>query len=156
MELINTIMTLWSAMDDDEKRLLVLKLGKAAIDDGLVDEEVVSFTKDVGKSAPEPKRRKISKPFWIKRVDGIDNSKKGMFQVEGGWVNDVSTDVCEGGLVIVGTKEPRHYYLARAIDKERLVVDVGGNDMSINGLSRVTDANSFAGVKAEVQKHLPL
>jgi hypothetical protein len=146
-------MTLWGAMNMAEKKELILAIGEASVKDGLVSEEDV-------KSAPKAKKGKKSgkrmpyKPYWIKSVDGVDDTKKGMFRIEGEWVNDVQKDVSSGNMVIVGTKHPKHYYLAKRKDGASLTLATDGGDMTVPHLVRVTDADRFAGVEAAITKAL--
>ena len=136
-----------------EKKELILAIGEASVKDGLVSEEDV-------KSAPKAKKGKKSgkrmpyKPYWIKSVDGVDDTKKGMFRIEGEWVNDVQKDVSSGNMVIVGTKHPKHYYLAKRKDGASLTLATDGGDMTVPHLVRVTDADRFAGVEAAITKAL--
>lgn len=153
MTVIETVMTLWGAMNMAEKKELILAIGEASVKDGLVSEEDV-------KSAPKAKKGKKSgkrmpyKPYWIKSVDGVDDTKKGMFRIEGEWVNDVQKDVSSGNMVIVGTKHPKHYYLAKRKDGASLTLATDGGDMTVPHLVRVTDADRFAGVEAAITKVL--
>jgi hypothetical protein len=153
MTVIETVMTLWGAMSMAEKKELILAIGEASVKDGLVSEEDVT-------SAPKAKKGKKSgkrmpyKPYWIKSVDGVDDTKKGMFRIEGEWVNDVQKDVSSGNMVIVGTKHPKHYYLAKRKDGASLTLATDGGDMTIPHLVRVTDADRFAGVEAAITKAL--
>lgn len=153
MTVIETVMTLWGAMNMAEKKELILAIGEASVKDGLVSEEDV-------KSAPKAKKGKKSgkrmpyKPYWIKSVDGVDDTKKGMFRIEGEWVNDVQKDVTSGNMVIVGTKHPKHYYLAKRKDGASLTLATDGGDMTVPHLVRITDADRFAGVEAAITKVL--
>lgn len=153
MTVIETVMTLWGAMNMAEKKELILAIGEASVKDGLVSEEDV-------KSAPKAKKGKKSgkrmpyKPYWIKSVDGVDDTKKGMFRIEGEWVNDVQKDVSSGNMVIVGTKHPKHYYLAKRKDGASLTLATDGGDMTVPHLVRITDADRFAGVEAAITKAL--
>lgn len=153
MTVIETVMTLWGAMSMAEKKELILAIGEASVKDGLVSEEDV-------KSAPKAKKGKKSgkrmpyKPFWMKSVDGVDDTKKGMFRIEGEWVNDVQKDVASGNMVIVGTKSPKHYYLAKRRDGAYLTLAVDGADLSVGDLELIVDADRFAGVEAAITKAL--
>ncbi len=153
MTVIETVMTLWGAMSMAEKKELILALGEASVKDGIVSEDDV-------KSAPKAKKGKKSgkrmpyKPYWMKSVDGVDDTKKGMFRIEGTWVNDVQKDVSSGNMVIVGTKHPKHYYLAKRKDGASLTLATDGGDMTVPHLVLVTDADRFAGVETEITKAL--
>ena len=153
MTVIETVMTLWGAMSMAEKKELILALGEASVKDGIVSEDDV-------KSAPKAKKGKKSgkrmpyKPYWIKSVDGVDDTKKGMFRIEGTWVNDVQKNVSSGNMVIVGTKHPKHYYLAKRKDGASLTLATDGGDMTVPHLVLVTDADRFVGVEKEITKAL--
>ena len=150
MTVIETVMTLWGAMNMAEKKQLILAIGEASVEDGLVS---VKDTKPKAKGKKTGKRMPY-KPFWMKSVDGVDDTKKGMFRIEGGWVNDVKADVASGNMVIVGTKSPKHYYLAKRKDGAYLTLAVDGADLSVGDLELIADADRFAGVEAEITKTL--
>ena len=150
MTVIETVMTLWRAMNMAEKKQLILAIGEASVEDGLVS---VKDTKPKAKGKKTGKRMPY-KPFWMKSVDGVDDTKKGMFRIEGGWVNDVKADVASGNMVIVGTKSPKHYYLAKRKDGAYLTLAVDGADLSVGDLELIADADRFAGVEAEITKTL--
>ena len=153
MTVIETVMTLWGAMSMAEKKELILAIGEASVKDGLVSEEDVT-------SAPKAKKGKKSgkrmpyKPYWIKSVDGVDDTKKGMFRIEGEWVNDVQKDVSSGNMVIVGTKHPKHYYLAKRKDGATLTMNTDSGKMTVENLAKITDADRFMGVEAAITKAL--
>ena len=150
MTVIETVMTLWRAMNMAEKKQLILAIGEASVEDGLVS---VKDTKPKVKGKKTGKRMPY-KPFWMKSVDGVDDTKKGMFRIEGGWVNDVKADVAAGNMVIVGTKSPKHYYLAKRKDGAYLTLAVDGADLSVGDLELIADADRFAGVETEITKTL--
>lgn len=150
MTVIETVMTLWRAMNMAEKKQLILAIGEASVEDGLVS---VKDTKPKVKGKKTGKRMPY-KPFWMKSVDGVDDTKKGMFRIEGGWVNDVKADVASGNMVIVGTKSPKHYYLAKRKDGAYLTLAVDGADLSVGDLELIADADRFAGVETEITKTL--
>lgn len=150
MTVIETVMTLWRAMNMAEKKQLILAIGEASVEDGLVS---VKDTKPKAKGKKTGKRMPY-KPFWMKSVDGVDDTKKGMFRIEGGWVNDVKADVASGNMVIVGTKSPKHYYLAKRKDGAYLTLAVDGADLSVGDLELIADADRFTGVEAEITKTL--
>jgi len=150
MTVIETVMTLWGAMNMAEKKQLILAIGEASVEDGLVS---VKDTKPKAKGKKTGKRMPY-KPFWMKSVDGVDDTKKGMFRIEGGWVNDVKADVASGNMVIVGTKSPKHYYLAKRKDGAYLTLAIDGADVSVGDLELIADADRFAGVEAEITKTL--
>jgi hypothetical protein len=150
MTVIETVMTLWRAMNMAEKKQLILAIGEASVEDGLVS---VKDTKPKVKGKKTGKRMPY-KPFWMKSVDGVDDTKKGMFRVEGTWVNDVKADVASGNMVIVGTKSPKHYYLAKRKDGAYLTLAVDGADLSVGDLELIADADRFAGVETEITKTL--
>ena len=155
MTVIQTVMTLWGAMSMAEKKELILALGEASVKDGLVSEADLAKTK--AKKATKGKKsgkRMPYKPFWMKSVDGVDDTKKGMFRIEGTWVNDVQKDLAKGNMVIVGTKSPKHYYLAKRKDGATLTMDTDSGKMTVENLAKITDADRFMGVEAAITKAL--
>ena len=141
MSAIDSVMMFWDMMSTDEKKELILRIGERAMQDGIVDAKMIAGQK----------KRRSTKPFWMKTVEGVDPSKKGMFRVEGNWVNNVQRDVAEGNMVIVGTREPRHYWVGRRVDGAKMDI---ANGLVVEDIAHVTDADSFAGIEKEIEKAL--
>jgi hypothetical protein len=84
MEAVNIIMKLFTLMGEDEKRETVKRIGNDLDKSGLADEWAVKSAS--AKAAPKKKRRGAYRAFWMKSIDAIDLSKRGMDQISGGWV----------------------------------------------------------------------
>ncbi len=157
MKLIETIMELYSAMSADEKRDLIMAIGKRVVDDGVLTEsEMESMTMKVGGKA-KPKTKKAGgkfRPYWIKAVDSLDPSKKGIFAVVGGWINDVEKDLGVGALCMIGCKNPKYYYLCERKDGSSVEVTLGSDTKTIDGLSVIVDSAVYGDVHAEITKRL--
>lgn len=154
MKLIETIMELYSAMSTDEKRELITAIGKRVVDDGVLTESEMDSMVGGSTSKPKKKSRGNFRPFWIKAVDGIDPSKKGIFSIVGGWVNDVEKDLGTGALCMIGCKNPKYYYLCERKDGSSVDVTVGSDTKTIEGVSLIVDSAVYADVHAEVTKRL--
>ena len=116
MKLIETIMELYSAMSTDEKRELITAIGKRVVDDGVLTESEMDSMVGGSTSKSKKKGRGNFRPYWIKAVDSLDTSKKGIFAVVGGWVNDVEKDLGNGALCMIGCKNPKYYHLCERQD----------------------------------------
>jgi len=127
---IETIMTMYKAMDNDEKMDLTKAIGLQAIEDGLysVDDLPSGAAKTIlgspikatlSKPLPAGGGKKKgwkgkSLPYWIKEITNINPAQKGFHAWESEWVNDTK-DLAEGEVVLVGWKfEPKKYYLCKA------------------------------------------
>ena len=154
MKLIETIMDLYSAMSTDEKRELITAIGKRVVDDGVLTESEMDAMVGGSTSKPKKKGRGNFRPYWIKAVDSLDTSKKGIFAVVGGWVNDVEKDLGNGALCMIGCKNPKYYYLCERKDDESVEINLGSSTNTIYGLSVIVDSAVYADVHAEVTKRL--
>jgi hypothetical protein len=154
MKLIETIMELYSAMSTDEKRELITAIGKRVVDDGVLTESDMDSMVGGSTSKPKKKGRGNFRPFWIKAVDSIDPSKKGIFSIVGGWVNDVEKDLGTGALCMIGCKNPKYYYLCERKDGSSVDVTVGSDTKTIEGVSLIVDSAVYGDVHAEVTKRL--
>ena len=153
MKLIETIMELYSAMSTDEKRELITAIGKRVVDDGVLTESDMDSVVG-GKAKPKKKGRGSFRPFWIKAVDSIDASKKGIFSIVGGWVNDVEKDLGTGALCMIGCKNPKYYVLCERKDGSSVDIPVGSDTKTIDGLSVIKESVVYGDVHAEVTKRL--
>jgi hypothetical protein len=99
MEAVNIVMRLFKAMDEAEKKEVVLQIGNELDGSGLADKW------EAKTSAPKKKRRGSYKPYWMKRVDGVDKRKRGMDQLAGGWVSQKEiAELKDGTVVLLGIK----------------------------------------------------
>lgn len=154
MKLIETIMELYSAMSTDEKRELITAIGKRVVDDGVLTESEMDSMVGGSTSKPKKKGRGSFRPYWVKAVDSIDASKKGIFSIVGGWVNDVEKELGIGSLCMIGCKNPKYYYLCERKDDESVEINLGSSTNTIYGLSVIVDSAVYADVHAEVTKRL--
>ena len=154
MKLIETIMELYSAMSTDEKRELITAIGKRVVDDGVLTESEMDSMVGGSTSKPKKKGRGNFRPYWIKAVDSLDTSKKGIFAVVGGWVNDVEKDLGNGALCMIGCKNPKYYHLCERKDGSSVDITVGSDTKTIDGLSVIVESAVYGDVHAEVTKRL--
>ena len=154
MKLIETIMELYSAMSTDEKRELITAIGKRVVDDGVLTESEMDSMVGGSTSKPKKKGRGNFRSYWIKAVDSLDASKKGIFAVVGGWVNDVEKDLGNGALCMIGCKNPKYYHLCERKDGSSVDITVGSDTKTIDGLSVIVESAVYGDVHAEVTKRL--
>jgi len=149
MSSIDIVVNIYKQMADDEKKELLTRLSEVAIADGTVK---MPTSKGVAKGAA--KRKKISKPYWMKAVDKIDDTKKGMFRVVGDWVNDLKKDRKDGSLYIVGFRNPKHYVLCRK-DVEEIKVHDESHTYFADALGTViARGDSFKTIEKHIAKNL--
>jgi hypothetical protein len=110
------VLKLFRAMDDHEKKETILALGEEIESTGLVNRLVPERVREREVSLA-PRRRasgkKGKRPYWVRRVTGLDKSQKGAMQLEGEWLDGADFTGHEpGDLVVVGFRWPkRTYYL---------------------------------------------
>jgi hypothetical protein len=143
---VQVLMKMFAAMDDAEKREVVLAIGEWAEANGY-EAEVKAKARGKGKA-------KSKRPYWMKSVNGLSDEGKGVFRIEGNWVNVVSRDLEDDQLVVVGTKDPTHYYLGRRKSGERLVVEAWGKTHEIDGVVRVTSGEKFGDIEKAIEARL--
>lgn len=156
MEAVEITMSLFRAMDDEEKRATILALGEEVEETGLVER---LFGKSKAATKVPPKRRAgqiKKKPYWLRHVTGFDGSQKGVMQIEGEWLSgpDLS-GLSQSELVILGFRWPeKSYHLLRVVRDETALV-AGGPD----GTLEVKDGmeiheGGFREVMESLWKHL--
>ena len=134
MNAVEILMRMYDGMSMDEKREVIKRIGATAIEDGLIPDPEAS---EASESKAKKKRRGGSfKSYWMKSATGIDSTKKGMFRVEGDWVNDIGKDTSVGDLVIIGAKDPKKYMLTRVTKSasDSIEVDSFGRKNVIEGV----------------------
>jgi len=105
MEAVNIVMRLFKAMDEEEKKEVVLQIGNELDGSGLADKWEAKTSEGWSSVTPKKKRRGSYKPYWMKRVDGVDTRKKGMDQLAGGWVSQKEIpELKNGQVVLLGIK----------------------------------------------------
>lgn len=151
MNAVEILMRMYDGMSMDEKREVIKRIGATAKDDGLIPEPEESESK-----AKKKRRGGSFKSYWMKSATGIDTTKKGMFRVEGDWVNDIGKDTSVGDLVIVGAKDPKKYMLTRVTKSasDSIEVDSFGRKNIIEGVALLVADERFAGIESEVRAQL--
>lgn len=134
---------LFRAMDADEKTECIRLIGELAIEYKIVEDPTKSKT-----SGGKRKRRiatgASAKPYWMRKATGVDKSAKGMFQIEGDWVNDIGRDCEFGDVIVVGVKgEDKHYYLCTRESGESTTIEIGGAKMVIDDVKMIRDSKRF-------------
>ena len=113
---IDKVMTIFGAMDKEEKTELIRRI----IEDNDVKSIVAETnaknedsTKNVrGSKTPKTKRKGGWKkggksPLYVKSITGVDDTKKGMFRAKGDFTNDYENDIGRGEYVIIHQREPK-------------------------------------------------
>ena len=146
---INTIETLFRAMSVPEKIATVAK--------------ITELCKELGVTAELPSEKKggykkkargaSAKPYWMRSATGVDKTAKGMFQIEGDWVNNVA-DVAEGGLIVLGVKgDEKSYHLLKSSAGDTFrFEDWSGNEVSMSGCKQLATSQKFGDIKSEVER----
>lgn len=147
---INTIETLFRAMSVPEKIATVAKITELCKEFG-VKAELPSEKKKGG--FKKKARGASSKPYWMRTATGIDKTAKGMFQIEGEWVNSVA-DVARGGLIVLGVKgDEKSYHLLRSrLGESFTFEDWNSNEVSMDGCKQLKTSPTFGAIKSEVER----
>jgi len=150
---IKTIETLFRAMSVPEKIATVAKITELCKELG-VKAELQSEIKEGKKGGFKKKARGASaKPYWMRTATGVDKTAKGMFQIEGDWVNNVA-DVADGGLIVLGVKgDEKSYHLLRSRAGETFrFEDWNSNEVSMDGCKQLKTSPTFGAIKSEVER----
>ena len=83
-------------------------------------------------------------------------SKKGMFQIEGEWVNNLAKDCEFGQLIVLGIKgdEKQYHLLTRATAGSFSFVDSGGNTVLVEGCEEVYNTDRYGELITKVKELL--
>lgn len=167
MEAVEITMSLFRAMDDDEKRATILALGEEVEETGLIDKLFGKSKAADGPAQPAKAATRVApkrgvspvkkKPYWIRTATGFDASQKGVMKIEGEWLSE--PNLIEGSTggeyAVVGFRWPeKSYHLLRVVRDETALL-AGGPD----GVLEVTDGQeilkgSFKEVIESLQEHL--
>ena len=148
MEAVNIVMRLFKAMDEDEKKEVVLQIGNELDGSGLADKW------EAKTSAPKKKRRGSFKPYWMKRVDAVDKDKRGMDQLAGGWVSQKEiAELKDGTVVLLGIKN-MEYCVCTLADDNFHFVDAKGADHVVYGLRCVGRFDAFKDAVDTCERHI--
>ena len=167
---IETIMTMYKAMDDDEKMDLTKAIGLQAIEDGLysVDDLPSGAAKTIlgspieatlSKPLPAGGGKKKSwkgksLPYWVKKITNINNAQKGFHAWESEWVNDTN-DLSVNDVVLVGWKfEPKKYYLCKADIFNRSAKIKLPDGTELNNLELFREAEKMGDLKEKAKELL--
>tara|TARA_B110000046_G_scaffold10626_1_gene10596 strand:- start:871 stop:1290 length:420 start_codon:yes stop_codon:yes gene_type:complete len=125
--------------------------------------KITELCKELGVKAELPSEKKggykkkargaSSKPYWMRTATGIDKKAKGMFQIEGDWVNTVA-DVAEGSLIVLGVKgDEKSYHLLKSSAGDTFrFEDWSGNEVSMSGCKQLKTSPTFGVIKSEVER----
>jgi hypothetical protein len=167
MEAVEITMSLFRAMDDDEKRATILALGEEVEETGLID-KLFGKSKAADGPAPPAKaatkvapKRGVSpvkkKPYWIRTATGFDASQKGVMKIEGEWLSE--PNLIEGSTggeyAVVGFRWPeKSYHLLRA--KPGFLAPLKGGpdgELGVKNAEHILEG-SFKEVMESLQEHL--
>jgi hypothetical protein len=157
MEAVEITMSLFRAMNDEEKRATILALGEEVEETGLVERLFGKTNQAAGKVNRKGSRKRGSRlPYWVRLATGIDPSQKGVMQIEGQWLSGTDLgDREEGDLIVIGFRWPEKiYHLLRVVRDETAII-TGGPD----GKLEVTEAapiasGGFGDVMEQLREHL--
>ena len=143
---VNVVMKLFKVMSDDEKRDTVLEMGEILEQEGLASKWGEAETKPRIKAGAKAKRRGSSRPYWIKRIDKVDPSAKGMDKLSGAWAKEDEFE--EGKYYLIGTRsDPKTYHIGRGKSgASGHVVLWDGSRKEFNGLDISVNCDTFADV----------
>ena len=144
---------LFRAMNEREKKAAILALGDEIENTGLMDK---LLPKKMTKKGSKPKKKPVTgmrgRPFWVRHVKGLDKTKTGVMQLEGGWLTGTDlSGLDRGELVVLGFRWPeKKYYLLKVASYKGATLELeGGPDGSVT----VTGAESaWAGSFKDVIK----
>lgn len=155
-EAAKIVLNLFRAMDDEEKTATILALGKEIEDTGLVSRLVPERASEG--ASPTPKRRGSSKPkrpWWARRVTGIDKSKKGVMQMEGEWLDSLDFSHLDNGqIVVVGIRWPEKKYFVCEVSSgmNDVLYAAPGLDLEVRGVA-VNGSGDFKAAMKALESH---
>lgn len=153
MQAVEVLMQLYGAMSAEEKREVILRIGEDAEATGVLPPAAEA------EAEPKPKPRGKRRPFkawWAKTVEGIDAKARGMFRIEGSWVNDWDEDVSVGQMVVIGAKEPKHYWLVKYTGKssDQITLESLGKEHVIQGVIPLVHGEKYSSLEREIEDKL--
>ena len=145
MEAVNIVMRLFKAMGEAEKKEVVLQIGNELDGSGLADKWEAKTSEGWSSVTPKKKRRGSYKPYWMKRVDGVDKSKRGMDQLAGGWVSQKEIpELKDGQVVLLGIKGGEYCVCTvEGWSSEFDFEDTKGNEHRVDGICLRSRHNEF-------------
>ena len=152
--IVKTIETMFRAMSDAERLATVAMITEVCKELGHTLPESSTTPK---KSGLKRKPRGVSsKTYWMRTAKAIDMSKKGMFQIEGEWVNNLAKDTEMGELVVLGVKgdEKEYHLVTRSTSGEFSFDDSAGNKVVIENCEHLYDTKRYSDLITEVKDQL--
>lgn len=101
-------------------------------------------------------RKKTVKPYWMRTIEAVDESKRGSEQLVGDWVMEPEAECDAGELVVVGLRYPEKRYALGRVDKTchaALFREVRP-DVTVVGLRTVGEWTKFGELLAAVRAEL--
>ena len=156
--MIKSIEKMFRAMSDRERLATVSMINDVCGELGLKEKPESSTSPRVKLSGWKKKRPRgaSAKSFWMRTAKAIDMSKKGMFQIEGEWVNNLAKDCEFGQLIVLGIKgdEKQYHLLTRATAGSFSFVDSGGNTVLVEGCEEVYNTDRYGELITKVKELL--
>ena len=149
---VEIVMKLFRVMSDEEKRETVLEIGNVCETEGLAAKWSTPSRASATSGAKGGKRRGRSAPYWIKRVDGIDPSAKGMDKLRGTWVREGEFE--DGKVYLVGLRgDEKKYFVCLGSASSRLTFPIwGGKDSAnVDGLLANASCDTFNDAVREIE-----
>lgn len=156
MKAIETVLMIYKGMNDDEKRECIARIGEEAIASGLITEAI-----GAAGTTPTHKPRRKGRPFlgyWMKSVEGFDETKKGAFRLTGNWVKVPSDEIAEGNLFVIGTKgdasSGKRYILARRESGKKIELNIGGKNYAFADAVKLFESEYWSDVEVQAKAML--
>jgi hypothetical protein len=154
--IVKSIEKMFRAMSDVERLATVDMIStvcKELGDTGFTEAEKSAPKKTAWKKRA---RGASAKSYWMRSVKGLDKTKKGMFQIEGDWVNNVAKDCEYGEKVVLGIKgdEKKYHLITRATAGSFSFNDSNGNLVNLENCESLFDSEKFGAVLSEIERGL--
>ena len=155
MQAVNILMTMYRAMNTEEQHEVIRQIGKIAEDQGLWEAKTSASASATPKASRSGGGRKSWSAYWMKTATKIDTTKKGMFRVEGDWLKRPS-DAKVGTLVIVGAKDPKHYWLCKTTSNasDTLSFESLGKTQTIECVVPIVAGSSYADIERAIEERI--
>lgn len=96
-------------------------------------------------------------PFWIKKVQSVDEGQKGPYALEGNFIRDTKANLEDGEYVVIGVKWPeRRYALCCEDVGETFELESGGTVHKFDDVSPVGVYEKFAECLEKAKSHVPV
>ena len=151
---VKTIESMFRAMSDAERLATVAMITEVCKELGhALPESSTSPKKSGWKRKP---RGVSSKTYWMRTAKAIDMSKKGMFQIEGEWINNLAKDTEMGEIVVLGVKcdEKEYHLVTRSTAGSFTFDDSAGNKVVIENCEHLSKTKRYSDLIADVKSYL--